>query len=99
MCMVTLHGAVKMTATGTNFWRGWPARTTVTAVDSTAKGLVQYVSNKQLSTGIAKGAFLGYSTGPPITAALITALTDLTPGLKFLSSTLWFWRSASKPVN
>lgn len=53
MCMVTFHGAVKMTAAGTDFLGGRQARLHShdrDAVDSTAKGLAQYVSNKQLST-------------------------------------------------
>ena len=53
MCMITFHGAVKMTAAGTDFLRGRQARPRShdrDAVDSTAKGLARYVSNKQLST-------------------------------------------------
>ena len=73
--MVTFHGAVKMTATGTDALGGRQARWR--SHDRDCRGLdskrFSAVRVRQTSVhGIAKDAFLGYSTGPLITATLIT---------------------------
>lgn len=75
MCVVTFHGAVKMTATGTDFLGGRQARRHSHGRDCCRLDSKRFSTVRVKQTIVhdnAKNAVLGYSTGPLITAALIT---------------------------